>query len=164
LLPRFFGDFEDYINAMARGVKVLPWVVRSEAILPMPIDVPDSDAPMRNRRIDKLKSYEPTLAVDEVDRASLDVILDADFNERNARIIADQGDLDGNSVTQGWADCVGGRRVLGVDVDEPAPLRDVDELRSVLADVQSVMRGRVVIVIKFDGLNCDHQILLQLGY
>jgi hypothetical protein len=48
--------------------------------------------------------------------------------------------------------------------DEPAPLRDVDELRSVLADVQSVMRGRVVIVIKFDGLNCDHQILLQLGY
>src|SRR5215472_14255761 len=142
---------------MARGVKVMPRMVRPQAILPPPIEIPDSHMAMRNGRLDELKGDKPALAVDEIDRTRLHLILDPDFNKRDARIIADERDLDGGRVPFSRADCVRGRRVFRVNADEAAPLGNVNELARVSPDIESVMTGRIVIVIEFDGLNCNHQ-------
>src|SRR6516162_9484574 len=88
LLPRLFWNLEDYVDAMPSGFEAMPWMVWTQAILPVPMEIPDSDVATRNRRIDEFKGHEPAPAVNKFDSTGFDMIFHAGFDERDAGIIA----------------------------------------------------------------------------
>src|ERR1700741_574643 len=157
LLPRLLRDIEDHIDAVAGGVEVVPRVMWAQPVFPMPFEIPDSHSAVRHGRIQEVEGHEASLAIDKVDGSGFDMILDANLNERGAGVVGNEGDFNGDGVAVGRGDCVCRRRVFGIDTDEATPLRNMDETAGVRAGVESIVRGRVVVMIEFDSLNRDHR-------
>src|SRR5271167_1298383 len=138
---------------------MLPRMVRPNPVLPLPRDVYDVHVMSRNRGIDQLEADETAMAVDEIHRTGLNMMLHSHFDKRNARVGRTQRYLDGYQVAVRRGYGVGSAGVLRIDADEASPLGNANELCRILANVERIVRCSVRVVVKLDRIDSDHRSL-----
>src|SRR6516162_8000747 len=156
LAPRGGRHSEHGVEPVTRSIEPVPGVVRAEPVLPVPRHIANGDIPVRGRRVNQFERHCSGRAVDKIDRPRLDMMLNSHFHERHAGIGGAQRYHDRDLISFRRGDSVNCRRIFRVDGDETTPLRDVDGLTGIPADVQGIVYRSTGIVVERNCFDRDH--------
>jgi hypothetical protein len=120
----------------------------------------DTDLAKCGRRVDQLKHRGAGGAVDEVHGSRLYAVPDPHFHKGDLGIGATQRNKDGERVSFGRRNSVGGRRIRRIDGNKTLPLRDIYRLSRVSAEIERVVGGSGGIVVKRYRFDRDHGFFL----